>query len=219
MTMKFKPVVETLIQQFETGQLPDQKAHQLLAPYQRLSREEALRSNPNPKLGAVLVLLYPNQNGLAHTVLMERNAYNGVHSKQISFPGGKCEPKDHSFEFTALREAEEEVGLTIGDASIIGKLSDVYIPPSGFLVKPFVAVCKTQPHFTADIREVKSILEAPLTLFTKEKAVLTRSIPIKNPPVSINAPYFDVFGHVVWGATAMILGELRYLLNQAKHEV
>jgi 8-oxo-dGTP pyrophosphatase MutT (NUDIX family) len=215
--MQFDHVLKVIQSHLETGQLPDEKAHRLLAPYQRLTREEALAYNPNPKLSAVLILLYPDKRGVTHTVLMERNAYKGVHSKQISFPGGKCEPDDTSFEFTALRETEEEIGLLRSQIEIIGKLSDVYIPPSGFLVEPFVATCSQQPEFRPDHREVKSILESPIQLFTQKSAIKSKQIRLSNQSIKIEAPYFDVFGHTVWGATAMMLGELRYILNQ-EHE-
>tara|TARA_Y100000782_G_C10189462_1_gene269702 strand:+ start:17427 stop:18080 length:654 start_codon:yes stop_codon:yes gene_type:complete len=207
----FDSIVNKVKQALEDGVLPDEIAHQKLSP-NRPSRLDALKANPSPRLSAVLVLLFPDDDGKANTVLMERNTYNGTHSGQVSFPGGKCEDYDDSFASTALREANEEVGTDTSAINVIGKLSDVYIPPSGFLVKPIVGVTTVRPSFVPDPREVQTIIETPLSLITDDNAIRYKKIKFSSSPVKVKAPYFDVHGHTVWGATAMMLSELRELI-------
>lgn len=211
--MVFEQVCEHIDNCIKANALPDERAHKILAPFNRVNREEALLSNPNPKLSAVLILIYPDYSGAPQTVLMKRNAYKGVHSKQISFPGGKREAHDPSFEHTALREAEEEVNVSRNMIQILGRLSDVYIPPSGFLVKPIVGIATRQPHFLPDAREVETIIETPLSIITAPHAIKQKQVALSESNARVTVPYFDVYGHTVWGATAMMLGELRAILS------
>ncbi len=191
--------------------LPDERAHRKYAPMSRSSRAEALAQQTQPKLSAVLVAVFPNSTGNACTVLMQRNAYKGVHSAQISFPGGKQEPTDNDLEDTALREAEEEVGIQRTGLKIQGPLSEVYIPPSGFLVTPYLATLHERPTWVPDPREVQQIIEFPLADLVAPNAIQEHPIELSNGMV-IRAPGFKVQEHIVWGATAMMLGELREIL-------
>lgn len=161
--------------------------------------------------GAVLILLYPHENKI-NTVLTLRQSYDGVHSGQVSFPGGKLDPTDESLAAAALREAEEEVGVNKNEITLIGNLSNLYIPPSNFLVSPFVGKMDRKPLLIKHEREVEKIIEVPITYFLdetiKEKKIITPS-----EFVSFEAPYYNLEGHTVWGATAMILSELMEVIR------
>lgn len=193
--------------------LPGEEAQLIMAPYQRLLRTSALFNNPNPKPSAVLSLIYPALDKPT-TLLMLRNVYKGVHSAQVSFPGGGREEADDSLEQTALRETEEETGVLGRDITIIGKLSPVYIPASGFLVQPYVGYLEKRPVFRPNPKEVSALIETPLHLITEERSIMKKNIQLSNGLIMENTPYFDIQGHTVWGATAMMLGELKMILKE-----
>jgi len=148
-----------------------------------------------------VVLIVRNQTGSDH------------HGGQIGFPGGKYEPKDASMQNTALREAEEEVGIRQQDVTVLGKLTELYIPVSNFQVHPFVGFLANEPSFTLQEEEVSAVLTVPLAHFQKEDAVKTTNIRIGKHLVLQNVPYFDTGGKVLWGATAMMLNELLQLVR------
>ncbi len=195
--------------------LPGEEAQFAMAPYQRRLRKNALAENASPRQSAVLVLFYPFK-GEPHTLLMLRKTYPGVHSGQVSFPGGSKDENDVSLTQTALREAEEETGLNKNKVKIIGKLSSVYIPPSGFLVFPFVGYLNEKPFFKPDEKEVEELIEVPLLMILDEKTIKSKNIKLANGMVMDDTPYFDIYGHTVWGATAMMMGELREVLKKVK---
>ena len=170
----------------------------------------------NAKISGVLIALYFDGNTL-RTILMKRPDYSGPHSGQVSFPGGKKELADKDIIATALREAQEEVALAVEHVQVIGQLSELYVPASNFLVHPVIGVLSTTPILTADNREVAHILLPDVTQFFNTKDVGVKSIQI-NEGLTIKAPFFDVEGHVVWGATAMILSELTQVLSEAGFE-
>ncbi|NEQ50703.1 MAG: CoA pyrophosphatase [Leptolyngbya sp. SIO3F4] len=207
--------VHTFLRTRLTEPLPEETEQLRMAPYNRTARNLALRVNPNPKPSAVLVLIYPHGTE-AHTVLMLRNKYPGVHSGQVSFPGGRQEITDPDLRFTALRETEEEMGVPVQSVEVLGSLSPVYIPPSGFLVTPYVGTVLEAPHFRPDDREVHTLIETPLSLLLRDDIIKSKPIKVGSSGIRIRAPYFDVHGHVVWGATAMILSELKSLLHDER---
>ncbi len=165
--------------------------------------------------GAVLILLYPKE-GQAFFPLIKRPEYPGVHSGQIAFPGGKMEEEDESEVDTALREAWEEVGVRPEQVNIIGKMSDLFIPASNFLVSPIVGFSEQIPDFVPEKSEVARIIQAAVSTlyepgFRKQK-VLEFSQSFR-----LDTPYFEVDKEMVWGATAMILGELLQILENGKN--
>ncbi|MBL4623665.1 MAG: CoA pyrophosphatase [Flavobacteriales bacterium] len=193
--------------------LPGIDAQLKLAPYARLTRKMAKELDTKPRLSAVLALFFPKNNE-PHILLTLRNSYNGVHSQQVSFPGGKQEDSDHSFEQTALRETEEEVGIRPNSIQIIGKLTEVYIPPSRFLVHPFVGVTTAMPEYKTDTVEVAEIIECSLSQLLDDDLVKEKDIFVSTTQLKMRTPYFDISGHVVWGATAIMLSELKEIIKK-----
>ena len=158
-----------------------------------------------------MILLY-RKEGRWYFPLIQRPDYDGVHAKQMSFPGGKMDDSDPNLTATAIREAEEEIGVKVDDESIIGHLSDLYIVASNFNVKPAVAVYDGTPLFKADEYEVEEIIEVSLEDLLDDALIKEKPIKISYG-VTIQAPYFHLNGKVVWGATAMMLSELKTILN------
>jgi 8-oxo-dGTP pyrophosphatase MutT (NUDIX family) len=161
----------------------------------------------------VLILLYP-LDGKIFTVFILRPPYEGVHGGQVSFPGGKQEPGDQNIIQTALREASEEIGVNPGDVQIIGKLTDLYIPPSNFLVSPIIGYTLSRPSFKVDTFEVERLIEAELTSLLFNPVIEHLKIVIREG-IKIEAPAYITDGNIIWGATAMIVSELREIVNKS----
>ncbi len=171
----------------------------------------ALQTN-DYRQSAVLLLLYPNSSNEPVVILIERFTYNGHHSGQIALPGGKSDPEDFDLKATALREFFEETGSD-KRPEIIGKLTPVYIPVSKFAVHPYVAYLNKRPQFNMSEREVKEIIEWPLKeLLLPNTLKQTRVEPA--PGLKFKTPYFDVDGKVLWGATAMIINEFKWIISK-----
>lgn len=159
----------------------------------------------------VLILFYPYMEKI-YTVFILRPTYEGVHSGQVSLPGGKKEPGDNDITETALREASEEIGVDSKDVRIIGKLTDLYIPPSNFLVTPVVGYSLSRPSFRIDPFEVEKIIEADISLLLFEPIIEQMKITVRDG-MEIEAPAYIMNGNIIWGATAMIISELREIVN------
>lgn len=192
--------------------LPGHDGFLELSGYKRPDLEAARRQDPPPRESAVLALLYP-KDGVPHILLMLRPTYDGVHSGQVAFPGGRREPGDASLEATALREFTEETGASVGNVEVLGALSPVYIPPSRSLVTPYIGVVAQLGTVEPDPREVAQLIEAPLELLLRDDILKHREQYIAIMGRAVEIPYFDVMGQVVWGATAMMIAELRELLR------
>lgn len=184
--------------------LPGRDAQVKMAPYPvDESRFKENLSKPS-KPGGVMVLLYPH-NGDIYLPLMKRPTYAGAHSGQVSFPGGKFEQEDVDLRNTALRETEEEIGVRSESIEVIGSLSELFIIASNFKVFPSVGFTKERPEFIPDSVEVESVLEVSLSHLRDTSRRGVEKMTFGN--YTIHSPYFDVDGHVVWGATAMMLSE------------
>ena len=195
-------------------ELPAVASHIKMAPKERI---EALKNLDlkieNPRIAAVMMLFYP-KNEKTHLVLIVRNAYNGVHSSQIAFPGGKYETTDSDYQETALRETHEEVGVSPEKIEVVKDFTPMYIPPSNFLVHPFLGIAKEELLFYPDIREVADIIELPLSVFLNDEIIVEATLSTSYAN-KILVPAFNIQNHIVWGATAMILSELRDVLKIA----
>ncbi len=208
-------VIEYLRKRLEQP-LPGWVAHQLMAPPARrgITTEDYEERKKTARLGSVLILFFP-VDGVLHLVLTQRPEYDGTHSGQVSFPGGKMEEFDKDYVATALREANEEVNINPEDVDVLGQLTDLYIPPSNFLVFPVVGFMDKRPDFIPEEREVVEIIELPVSELLKEENLGESSI-LMNKIFRFNSPAFVFDGRIVWGATAMMLAELRELLREAE---
>ncbi len=200
-----------------TEKLPAEKAHAALMNYKRKKAEEILKEKKDVKMSAVLCLLFEEENNWKF-YLMERNTYNGVHSAQVSFPGGRRENSDANFKETALREANEELNINPDEVEILGELSTMYIPPSNFLVYPFVGIATQKQSIIPDPIEVNKVITANLDDLMGENAVRKSPVKMSGFDQMIQVQHYTLDGHIVWGATGMILAELAYLLEEIGYE-
>jgi 8-oxo-dGTP pyrophosphatase MutT (NUDIX family) len=188
-------------------------AHQKMAPPERLAfAKENDISKLNPRKAAVLMLFYP-KNAQTHLVLIIRNEYPGVHSSQIGFPGGKVEAFDLNREATALRETQEEIGIAPEQISVVRAFSELYIPPSNFTVLPFLGYSHKELIFNPDPREVFGIIELSLKDLLDEKNFTTQMLETSYMK-EVNLPVFKFGDKIVWGATGMMLSELKELIKK-----
>jgi len=166
------------------------------------------------RLASVLCLLYA-KNDQWHFPLIQRVVtHKDKHSGQMSFPGGKVEPTDHTLQYSALREAHEEIGVLKEDVDIIGSLTPLYIPVSNFHVHPFIGFLNYTPTFRPQLSEVAEVVEVSLNSLLAPTTKKQKSMSFQNKYQLKNVPYFDVNKKTVWGATAMMLNELVEIIHQ-----
>jgi 8-oxo-dGTP pyrophosphatase MutT (NUDIX family) len=191
--------------------LPGFDAQKIMSPS---IREHALKTS-DPSIArdsSVLLLFYP-KNGQLYLPFIKRTSGNTSHSGQISLPGGKYEESDTNRTVTAIRETNEELGVDCKKIKILGFLTELYIPVSNFMVLPVLGYCQQRPEFKMNPFEVEEVIEVPVQELLAKNNISEFSFNTNK--LKINAPYFDANGHKVWGATAMILSELRELFLRA----
>lgn len=194
--------------------LPGEDAHYKLAPLLRLKELEKPNLQKNePSQAAVMAVFYPDEDAKTRFVLILRKTYKGVHSNQVGFPGGRVEEEDRDLEETALRETEEEVGIPQRDIRVVKKMTQIYIPPSNFWVQPYIGIMDKTPVLVPQESEVEAVLEIALEDFLSDSC-LTRQTLSTSYAKNIEVPAFLLSGHVVWGATAMMLSEMKEILKQ-----
>ena len=182
----------------------DGEAAQLLMAPALRPRQRPVGLGTTPRLGGVLLLLYCVDDEL-HLVLTLRPTYEGIHSGQVSCPGGRHEPPE-SLAMTALRETEEEIGVPPAAVELLGELTTLYVLPSDYEVHPFVGFhAGGRPVFAPHTREVAAIIETPLSLLLDPTTRAEEEWELRGLRMAV--PFFVVGEYKVWGATAMILSE------------
>lgn len=198
------------------SELPGEVAHKDMIPYRPLTSEMMVDAE-DYRESSVAILLY-QENQEWKSVFIERPSYEGVHSGQIAFPGGKKDLTDTDLVETAIREMHEEIGFYDPNLELLGQLTKVYIPVSKFLVYPHVFLTHEQPIFTPDAYEVKDILPFSLFEILEESRLIQTTVQTGNGVRIKNVPAFQIQEKYVWGATCLIVNELKMCLLKAKSE-
>lgn len=202
------------ISKIENLELPGSASHYKMAPMARVKELESGKiAKQNPRQAAVMALFYPSLNYGTNLLLILRNTYKGVHSNQIAFPGGKAEMRDLNLLETALRETREEVGAVPERITVIRSMSKIYIPPSNFEVTPFLGLYHKERPFLRQVEEVAAIVEVPLSDLMDDKRIF-HEILNTSYARNVEVPAFKLNGYTVWGATAMMLSEIKELFRQ-----
>jgi len=191
--------------------LPGAEAHRAMASQSRL--RAMLKPNERTRRSAVLMLFYP-YHGAIYLPLIMRPLYDGVHAGQMAFPGGRMERTDENLVRTALREAQEEIGIRVSDVRVLGTLTELYIPPSNFYVLPVVGMMTHKPDFYPDPREVERVVEIGLDELMDKSIIGRNTIEVRG--VAVDAPFYRVQEYQVWGATAMMIAELLAVIESAE---
>ena len=198
-----KEEIFTLLQKVKPGS----NAQKVFYP----EREFGNYTNIELRKAAVGIHLY-NKGKSTYFILIERSKYDGFHSQQIAFPGGKFDEDDGELEYTARRESQEEIGIPVNSGELVTELSDVVVSVSKFIVSPFVFFHEKEPDIHINRREVATILKVKLSDFL-EKDHSNRDIKISGNINLKNIPCFEIQEKIVWGATALILNELKIILK------
>jgi len=213
--MHFKDFL-LLVPKIKQAPLAKEKSHLKMIPPNRKMDFLRNKIGKKPRESAVLCLFYPNAQQETEFVLILRKTYQGVHSAQIGFPGGKIEKEDSNMEQAALRETEEEIGVYRRDVTVFKTMSSVYIPPSNFMVFPFLGFLEQEPIFKKDDYEVEKIIRMPLKELLKQDNTTNKQVQTSYG-IAIEVPLFVLQDIEVWGATAMMLSEIKDLFNTEKH--
>lgn len=192
--------------------LPGVEAQLRMAPAPRVGWDP-LKFPEGARNGAALLLVYPHDETL-HLALTVRGSGLRNHTGQVSLPGGGVDDGE-TIEAAAVREAAEEIGVDPSAVELLGRLTPLHIPVSGFLLHPVVGFTSMRPAFQRAEWEVARIIEAPVAVLS-DPAVLKREIRtriVKGQSIDVDVPYFDIDGEKVWGATAMVLAEFCAILS------
>ncbi|MFN0214205.1 MAG: NUDIX hydrolase [Saprospiraceae bacterium] len=207
------PFIQSLRQRL-AAPLPGRPAQFKMAFAHRVE-ELKNRLNPpdNAKIACVLISLW-EENGTWRTALIRRTENpRDRHSGQISFPGGRYDEGDGSFAYTALREAKEEIGIRPEEVEVLGEMTDLYIPVSNFVVRPFVGLLQTPPSFQLQPGEVEQVFSPALGYFQDLGSRAIADVKVGGQLLVREVPCFMIEDRPVWGATAMILSEFLELID------
>jgi 8-oxo-dGTP pyrophosphatase MutT (NUDIX family) len=209
--LQFESFINKLTQRLQKP-LPGIEAQLKLVPAYRAELLKMRRPDKQARQSAVMIMLFP-EDGEVHTTFIQRNTYDGVHSGQIAFPGGRHEDTDPNLEYTALRETEEEVGVPKDLIKPIGTLTKIYILPSNFDVLPVVGYLDAKPDLVPDPFEVSGVFTVSLKHLVNPEACQLQLIKLDNG-MQLEVPCYMANGYVIWGATSMILSEFIAVLNE-----
>lgn len=195
----------------EITDLPGWEAQMRMSPVGESSNKYQ-ESNPDSKKAGVIALLFPDESEMLNLIYIKRTSLHkgDKHSGQISFPGGQREDGDENLEQTALRELEEELGIPTSAVHIIGALTPLYIWVSNFYVEPYLAYMSSKPEFIPQASEVEYPIVVPMEALLKEETKGKKDLQIRNATMP-QVPYYDIYGDVLWGATAMMTSEITAL--------
>ncbi|MGC1632200.1 MAG: CoA pyrophosphatase [Gelidibacter sp.] len=202
------------ISKIEHIPLPGQASQVKMSPSFRIQLiEQQKEIIKDARKAGVMALFYPDLEQNTCLILILRKTYSGVHSAQVGFPGGKLEMEDPSLKYAALRETFEEVGVPIENMTVLKAMTSVYIPPSNFMVYPFLGITLQTPLFLKQDDEVEDLIEVTLDDFLNDANVGSQML-MTSLEKEVEVPVFMLNGHTVWGATAMMLSELKDLLKK-----
>lgn len=194
--------------------LPGEEAHLAMSPVTRGLSSVARRQAKNIRTSGIAIVLFRKQeNNSLSFILIRRSEYKGAHSGQISFPGGKKEELDDTLEDTAIRECLEEIGVDLTLSRKLGKMTSVYVPVSNFDIEPFVFYLEDEPDFIRDEREVQEIFAVTIEDLLDDNNIDTMVIYLGEGIAPMKVPCFRFGSYEVWGATAIILNELKTLFR------
>lgn len=199
--------MERIQGRLNNGSLPGEAAQLTMAHPLRGSLPEA---RPDTRRAAVLALFYPNSDGELQLIFILRASHDrrDRHAGQIAFPGGSVEPQDTSLAATALRETEEEIGVPTTAPTLLGSMTELYIPVSNFLVTLFVGFVEKEPAFRIQTSEVAELIQVPFHEFFRPDVRQATDMKLPSGMKLKDVPYWDVTGRRIWGATSMMLAEL-----------
>ena len=201
-------MLDTKLKERLKKELPGTSVHKEFSPLRKYHLDET-----KYRESAVAIHLKFDLNDI-ELILIKRSAYNGAHSQQIAFPGGKKEKSDMNLEFTARRESQEEIGMPIKNGIYLGKLSPVSIPVSQFKVTPHIFSHRAFPQLVRNEREVEEIIKCRLSDIDTQKYKSYQNIKIKSGVLLKNVPGINLDGHFIWGATALMIHELNCILKK-----
>lgn len=205
---KNKPSFIKSLEKILSSKLPGEKAHDIMRTGPKFTKPlEYIKKKAIPS--AVLILLFPNSNTF-NFILTLRSKKVETHKGQISLPGGAQE-QNESLEKTALRETEEEIGVSPETVELIGRLSTLYVPFSGFDIHPYVGWATETPEMNISVEEVDKIISVPVTELIDSNNLRIKNTSLRGIPVKM--PYFNLKNEIVWGATSMILSEFKQLIT------
>jgi 8-oxo-dGTP pyrophosphatase MutT (NUDIX family) len=211
--MRFEEFLKS-VSKIKNIPLPAEVSHfKMVPPFRQELLKKQKEAIKKAKHAGVLSLFYPDEDMETKFVLILRKTYKGVHSAQVAFPGGKLEAQDASLRDTALRETFEEVGVPVDTVQIVRSISQVYIPPSNFYVHPFIGFTQNTPQFIKQDDEVEALIEIDLEHFLDEQSLISKKVKTSYS-IEVEVPAFKLNDYVVWGATAMMLSEIKDLLKQ-----
>jgi len=200
--------LEAVLRERLAGTLPGLEAQLRFMPTPPRTGWKPGEFPSDARIAAGLLLLYPGEHGPSIALTVRASGLRR-HPGQISLPGGATDPGETLVQ-AALREAHEEIGVDPAAVRILGELTPVHVLVSGFTLHPIVGITHHRPTFAPAAREVEAVLE--VSVADLQDASRIRHGTRTREGMAIEYPYFDLLGHQVWGATAMILGEFICLL-------